>query len=172
MEQCWDLYKCPQDLLLCLFQCDGSGYGRSGGRFGSYRLSAYSVASMSSKLTPTTPIPSVLSDDNLSREEIDAFYLFVSQLETPSTTFTSFTNSTSGTSALAFSTFVSTSQDSWIIDAGAFHYMTGMSSLFTSYHVNYGKDKVHITDGCYSSIPGHEDIPTTSIIVVIRSSCA
>lgn len=44
--------------------------------------------------------------------------------------------------------------------------MTGMSSIFTSYHVNSKKVKVHMADGSYHSIVGHQDISTTSNLLL------
>lgn len=40
--------------------------------------------------------------------------------------------------------------------------MTSMPSLFTSYHVYFGKDKVRIVDGSLSLIMGEGDILATS----------
>lgn len=71
-----------------------------------------------------------------------------------------------GVSSAYFGTLVS-SHDSllsnpWIIDSRAFHNMTGMSSLFSTYRVSSDRDKVCITDGSLSSVAGTGSIPLTS----------
>lgn len=51
----------------------------------------------------------------------------------------------------------------WIIDSRASHHITGMSSLFFSYRVSSGRDKVRIVDGSLSSLVGTGYIPLTSL---------
>lgn len=49
--------------------------------------------------------------------------------------------------------------------------MIGMFSLFMSYKVNFGRDKVCVADGSYSSIVGHGDIlamPTLLLSFALR----
>lgn len=162
-DQCWDLHGKPHDLPSRPFQRGGS---RGGSKFGGNRPSAHSVASSStSELVPTTPMPNSSSDGSLSREEIEAFCRFVSNLEVtlaaPASSFT-----TSGTSASALSAFVPTSQSSWIIDSGAPHHMMGILSFFSTYKISSGRDKVRVVDRSYSSIAGHGDIPTTSSLLL------
>lgn len=43
--------------------------------------------------------------------------------------------------------------------------MTGMSSLFKSYNISSGKDRVCIADGTYSSIARHGDILATFLLL-------
>lgn len=77
----------------------------------------------------------------------------------------SFAALTSSTSASVLSAPVSPSQDSWIIDSGTSHCMTGMSSLFKSYHISSGKDRVSIADGSYSFIVEHGNIFVTPLLL-------
>lgn len=105
-------------------------------------------------MIPAHMPPASPDGGGLFSDEIATFRCFVSQLDyTPTTSTSSFAH---------LSVLVTTPQYSWIIDNGAFHHMTGMSSLFTSYHICFGKDKVRITDGFLSSIDDQGDIPTTS----------
>lgn len=67
----------------------------------------------------------------------------------------------SGTPTSALSASITTPQCSWIINSGASHHMTGMSSLFTLYRVCSGKGKVSITDDAFSSVVVQGDIPAT-----------
>lgn len=62
----------------------------------------------------------------------------------------------------ALSDSILSSQASWIIDSGASHHMNGMSTLFHTYQVSSGKDKVRIADDSYSLVVGHDDIHATS----------
>lgn len=43
--------------------------------------------------------------------------------------------------------------------------MTRMSSLFKSYRISFGKDKVRIANGTYSSIAGHGDIVANPLLL-------
>lgn len=97
--------------------------------------------------TPTTldSMPSNSLDDGFSRDEIATFRRFVSQLDHPNAPSSSFSYSGNSTSTL--SVFIS-------IDLGVSHYITGMSSFFTSYMVSSKKDKDQIADGFFSSITG------------------
>lgn len=92
----------------------------------------------------------------LSREEIKVFHCFIIQLD-PTTTSISLVEH-SGTSTSALNASISTPSSSWVIDSGASHYMTSMSSLFSSNQVCSVKDKVCIADGSHSSIVGKGDI--------------
>lgn len=103
-------------------------------------------------------MPPISPDDRgLSSEEIAAFRRFVSQLDH---TFTLPTSSFahSGTATFALYVSITNPQFSRITDSGTSHHMTNMSSLFTSYHIYYGKDKFRIADGSLSSIAGHGDM--------------
>ena len=59
----------------------------------------------------------------------------------------------SGT-ASAFSATGSIDSTSWVIDSGATDHMTHMSSLFSSYHLLSGQDKMRVADGSFSTISG------------------
>lgn len=137
-----------------------------GGKFSGNRPNAHSIASTSiSEPITIAPTPNSLYNGRLSREDIEAFCRFISNLEvTPAAPSSSF--AASGTSTSALSAYVPTSQSSWIIDSGASHHMTSMSSLFFTYKISSGRDKVHIADGSYSSIAGHSDISATSSLLL------
>lgn len=97
-------------------------------------------------IMPLVPPPPASHDVyTLSNDEIAVFRLFVSQFDHSSMTPTSFTHS--GTITYGFSVSFTTPQSPWIIDSGASYHMISMSSLFTSYQVCSGKDKVCIADG-------------------------
>lgn len=139
-DQCWDLHGRPPDLTTHSAPHGGFVNGRGGGRSGGQRPSAHSVTSTSTELSTQPPLaPSDIG--GLSSDEITAFRRFVFQLDHSSTTPTS---SFAHSSAIAhgLSITVTTPQRSWIIDSGASHHMTGISSLFNSYQVCSGKDKV------------------------------
>lgn len=111
-------------------------------------------------MAPTTVSSSSHDTGALSSDEIAAIKRFVSQLDHSSMVpISSFAHSS--TTASALSTLLTDPQSTWIIDSRVSHHITGMSSLFTSYKVCIGQDKVHIVDGSLSFIPGQGDIPTT-----------
>lgn len=70
----------------------------------------------------------------------------------------------------ALSASVSSPQTSWIINSGASHHMTGMSTLFhtyqitfdSTYQITFDRDKMCIVDGSYSSVASHGDTHATS----------
>lgn len=161
-EQCWNLHGRPTDLPPRPFQRCGSGSGRGGGRFGTSKFHAHLAASTPTKMTSMAPasVPSSSSDEGLFSNEIAVFRHFVSQLGHLSNAPTS-SSAYSGTSASILSTSISSPQCSWIIASRASHHITGMSSFFTSYSINFGNDKVRIADGSLSSMARHGDIPVT-----------
>lgn len=109
-DQCWDLHRHPHDLPPRPHQRGGSNTTKGGSWFGGNRTSAHSITSMPSK--PVTPVSASIPDSHLSREEIEAFQLFVSQLDTSVAPTSSFAASASGTFASTLSAFISPSQDS------------------------------------------------------------
>lgn len=133
------------------------------GWFGTSRLNAHFVTTTPTEITtppPPTSMPSSSLDGGLFIDEIAAFRCFVSQLNhSPNVLSSSFVYS--GTTASALSATVSNPPGSWVIDSGASHHMTGMSSSFSSYMVSSGKNMVRIADGSFSSIVGQGDIPIT-----------
>lgn len=65
----------------------------------------------------------------------------------------SFASTKSSTHATAFHAS-SSSSPSWITKSRASDYITGLSSLFSSYSICYGRDKVRVANGTLSSIYG------------------
>lgn len=165
-DQCWDLHVQPPDLNLRPFQRGGSGSGRGGDCFSGNQPNTHLVTSSSIELPFISPLympPASPDGRGLSSDEITAFRCFVSQVDYTSTTPTSsFAHSDISASSLFAS--ITTPQCSWIIDFGASHHMISMSSLFTSYHIFYGKDKVRIVDGSLSFIVSQRDISATSYL--------
>lgn len=157
-DTCWDLHDRPQEFQ-DRPQCDSFAGGCGGSRFvRGGRSSANLVTSITPDPTPTLSTESASS--SFSRDEIEALRCFMSSLDaSTSSPQTSFAHS--GTFAFAFSANVSSSGHSWIIDLGASDHMIGTSSLFSSYSICYGKDKVRIADGSYSSIAGKRNISVT-----------
>lgn len=102
------------------------------------------------------PFVSTASDGILSREEVETFRRFMVQLNPPPAASSS-CFAQSGTSVSTLSVPLSTPSSSKVIDSGASHYMTSMSSLFSTYHVCSRRDKVCIVDGSYSSIASKKD---------------
>ena len=54
----------------------------------------------------------------------------------------------------------------WIIDSGATDHMTGMASIFSSYTVCSGRDKIRVADGTFSSIAGKGTISASPNITL------
>lgn len=163
-DQCWDLYRRPPDLISRSPSHGGFGNGRGGDRLDGHQPNAHSVTSTPTKLPIASSIstpPAAHDVSTLSSDEIVALKRFVFQLDR---SFAPLTSSFAhfGTVAHGLSASFTVPQSFWIIDSSASHHMTGMSSLFTSYHVCSGKDKVRIVDGSLSSIAGHGDILATS----------
>ena len=123
--------------------------------------SANNIFSHNNSQTPHAHfVPILTSDGILSYEEVKAFRRFVASLDPPPAVFTS-TFAHSGTSAYALNASLFAPSSSWVIDSGASHHVTGMSSLFFTYHVCSGSNKVRIADGSYSSIAGKGNIIAT-----------
>jgi hypothetical protein len=63
------------------------------------------------------------------------------------------------------------SDDSWIIDSGAFDHMTSISSLFSSYNLCSSRENVRIANGSLSSVFGKGSIfvsPSMSLSYVLH----
>ena len=71
----------------------------------------------------------------------------------------------SGTRALAYHASASgNTEHCWVIDSGASDHMTSLPSLFTTYHLSSGRDKVSIADGSLVPISGKGDIKLSNTI--------
>lgn len=109
--------------------------GRGGAYFDGRRISAHSISLTPFDPPAPAPIPTSTTTSNgiLSCEMIEVFHWFVAQLDPP------LVASTSTFSHSSISTFMpnasSSTPSSWVIDLGALHHITGMSSLFFFYHV-------------------------------------
>lgn len=95
----------------------------------------------------------------------------MAQVEPPGAVSTS-TFSHSGTSTSTLSVSLSDPSSSWTIDSGASHHMTCISSLFSSYHFCFRRDKVHITDRSYSSITRKGGVITSHFMHLFCISCS
>lgn len=76
-----------------------------------------------------TPHPPCASNGILSHEEVEAFRRFMSQLDQHPTTST-FSFAHSSIYVISLNASLSTSPSSWVIDSGASHHITSMSSMF------------------------------------------
>lgn len=91
----------------------------------------------------------------LSTSDVANLQKFLAQLNPSSVT------TQPGISGAALSVASNPSGNSWIIDSGATDHMTGTPSLFSTYTLCSGQDKVTIADGTLATVAGKRNIPLT-----------
>lgn len=136
----------------------GRGGDRSVGHSGAYVVTPPETQPP----VPQSMLVYPLFSTTFSRTEMETIQRLMAQLDSSSRATSTSSVVFAGTPASAFSASESIPGHPWIIDSGASHHMTGMSSLFSTYRVCSSRDKVRIVDGSLSSVVGTGDISHTS----------
>ena len=89
---------------------------------------------------------------NFFKDHLESYGRALRQMDSSVTGTPSFA-STSGNATSAFHV-TTTTVSPWIIDSGASDHMTNLSTLFVSYDLLPGRDKITLADGSLASISG------------------